>query len=124
MKSTGTWQYGRFALLLVGVVSLASAACGGGPGDSTGSTCPTDSSLTYENFGQAFMRDHCLACHAASAPRSPKLDSVDLVRASKTDIDKSAAAGPNGVNTYMPESGSVSEADRRLLGEWLACGAP
>jgi uncharacterized membrane protein len=99
------------------------AACGSGPGDSTGSTCPTDSTLTYASFGQAFLQEHCLACHSASGPESPKLDTLAQVRAASADIDKSAAAGPNAVNTYMPEGGSVAEADRRKLGEWLACGA-
>jgi hypothetical protein len=109
-------------LLLVSVAGLA--ACGSGPGDATGSACPTGSTLTYATFGQAFMQEHCLACHSASGPESPKLDSIAQIRAARSDIDKSAAAGPNAVNTYMPETGSVTEADRRKLGEWLACGAP
>jgi hypothetical protein len=105
-------------------VAAALAACGSGPGDSTGSTCPTDSTLTYTNFGQAFMQSHCLACHSASGPESPKLDTLAQVRAASSDIDRSSAAGPNAVNTYMPEGGSVDESERRKLGEWLACGAP
>ena len=52
------------------------------------------------------------------------LDTVEQIRAQADEIDKNAAAGPNAVNTTMPESGAVSEADRRKLGEWLACGAP
>jgi hypothetical protein len=40
-------------------------------------------------------------------------------------IDEQAAAGPDHVNTSMPPSGPrPSEAERRQLGEWLACGAP
>ena len=112
----------RYGSLLLAAAVLA--ACGNGPGDSTGSTCPTDSTLTYANFGQAFMRDHCLACHASNGPESPKFDTLAQVQASKGDIDRSAAAGPNAVNTYMPDGSSVAEADRRKLGEWLACGAP
>jgi uncharacterized membrane protein len=113
----------RYVSVLVAAAILA--ACGGdGPGDSTGSTCPSDSTLTYANFGQAFVRDHCLACHAPSGPESPKLDTLERVRAAKSDIDRSAAAGPNAVNTYMPDGSSVAEAERRKLGEWLACGAP
>ncbi len=98
--------------------------CGGGPGDSTGSTCPTDSSLTYATFGQAFMTDHCLSCHRAGGPETPTLSTLPQIRANKEMIDRSAAAGPNAVNTYMPEGSSVPEAERRKLGEWLACGAP
>jgi len=99
------------------------AACGSGPGDSTGSTCPSDSTFTYTNFGQAFMQSHCLACHSASGPESPKLDTLAQIRAASGDIDRSSAAGPNAVNTYMPEGVSVDESERRKLGEWLACGA-
>jgi mono/diheme cytochrome c family protein len=110
-----------FSLL---VVTAGLAACGSGPGDSTGSTCPTDSALTYTNFGQAFMQSHCLACHSATGPQSPKLDTLAQVLAAKGDVDRSAAAGPNAVNTYMPEGAAVDEAERRKLGEWLACGAP
>src|SRR5215216_5038135 len=106
------------------LLSAGLLACGSGLGDATGSACPTEPTLTYANFGQAFMRDHCLACHSASGPESPKLDTLAQVQAAKGDIDRAAAAGPNGVNTYMPEGASVSEADRRKLGEWLAGGAP
>jgi mono/diheme cytochrome c family protein len=104
---------------------LALSGCGGnGPGNATGSTCPTDSSLSYASFGQAFLQSQCLACHASSGPASPKLDSVTAIRANASNIDRSAAAGPSGINTYMPEGGSLDEAERRKLGEWLACGAP
>jgi uncharacterized membrane protein len=70
------------------------------------------------------MQDHCLACHSANGPESPKFDAIAEIRAASGEIDRSAAAGPNAVNTYMPESGSVAETERRKLGEWLACGAP
>lgn len=117
-----TIRTSHFAALLL--VAGALGACGEGLGDSTGSTCPSDSTLTYANFGQAFIQSHCLACHSASGPESPKLDTIAQVRAAKGDIDRAAAAGPNAVNTYMPDGLSVDEAERRKLGEWLACGAP
>ena len=104
--------------------AAALVACGSGPGDPTGSTCPTTSTLSYANFGQAFMQNHCLACHSANGPESPKFDSIVEIRAASSDIDRSAASGPKAVNSYMPEGGSVDEAERRKLGEWLACGAP
>jgi uncharacterized membrane protein len=113
--------HGKASLLFTAALLVA---CGSGPGDATGSTCPTDSTLTYTNFGQTFVQSHCLACHSATGPESPKLDTLAQVRAASSDIDRSAAAGPSGVNTYMPEGASVDEAERRKLGEWLACGAP
>ena len=105
-------------------VAAALVACGSGLGDATGSTCPTTSTLTYGNFGEAFMADHCLACHSARGPESPKFDTIAEIRAASSDIDRAAAAGPKAVNTYMPDGSSVDEAERRKLGEWLACGAP
>jgi len=114
---------------LLSVAALLSGAgvvsgCGDDAGEATGSTCPSDSALTYDNFGAGFFTDHCLVCHGAKGPESPKFDTVEQIRANSGEIDKQAAAGPNSVNTNMPETGSVSEADRRQLGEWLACGAP
>ena len=116
-------QHIRFALaLMVGALGLA--ACGDDLGDPTGSTCPADSTLTYDNFGKEFVQSHCLACHSAAGPESPKLDTLDLIRGHASDVDRAAAAGPSAVNTFMPEGSSVDEAERRKLGEWLACGAP
>jgi len=110
------------AALLGGAAAVS--ACGGEDGEATGSTCPSDSTLSYDNFGEQFFQSNCLVCHGANGPESPKFDTVEQIRANSGEIDKQAAAGPNAVNTSMPEDGSVSEADRRKLGEWLACGAP
>ncbi len=110
-----------FALSFLTVGLLV--ACGGDElGDSTGSVCPTDSALTYENFGQNFMSTYCIACHASK--ESPHLGTVEQIRAHLSDIDRAAASGPNSTNTFMPEGGSVPTTERQKLGEWLACGAP
>jgi uncharacterized membrane protein len=109
--------------LAVLCVGFGVTACGDDSGEATGSTCPSDSALTYDNFGQEFFQSHCLVCHGSKGPESPKFDTVEQIRANSDEIDKQAAAGPNAVNTKMPETGSVTEADRRKLGEWLACGA-
>jgi len=122
MKSTLAGSLGK--LCLVGLGAFAATGCGGESGQSTGSSCPTSETLTYENFGKEFMATNCLACHGAAGPESPKFDTVQQIRSNVTAIDQQAAAGPNAVNTLMPESASVPEADRRKLGEWLACGAP
>jgi cytochrome c5 len=120
MKARALW--GLASLLCAG---LALSGCGEDEGEATGSSCPTDgSSLTYENFGQAFIQKNCLACHGASGPESPKLDTLAKVKANASLIDKVAAAGPNGVNTFMPQGISVDTAEREKLGQWLACGAP
>lgn len=112
-------------LTLASMLALACWACGGDElGDPTGSTCPPGSTLTYETFGRAFFQTNCLSCHGAGRPESPKLDTLDQIKANKVNIDRAAAAGPDAVNTFMPEDGSVPESERRKLGEWLACDAP
>jgi uncharacterized membrane protein len=102
-------------------------------GEPTGATCPTDSTLSYQTFGQTFMASYCTRCHSSAvmgadrqdAPIGVNYDTVDGVRAHAELIDLHAAAGPNAVNTAMPPSDPrPSEAQRRQLGEWLACGAP
>jgi mono/diheme cytochrome c family protein len=113
-----------FAALIALPLTWVIAACGDGPGDATGSTCPRASTLTYASFGQAFFQANCISCHGANGPEGPALTTLEAIRTNSDAIDRSAAAGPNAVNTYMPEGASVADAERRQLGEWLACGAP
>lgn len=94
----------------------------GGLGDATGSTCPQYSMLTYENFGQQLFAENC-SCHL-NGDESPSFDTLSKIQANAGDIDRAAAAGPNGVNDFMPDDKSMPEETRRQLGEWLACGAP
>lgn len=102
-------------------------------GPASGSTCPDDSTLTYDNFGREFMESYCTRCHDSQktgdarmdAPLDHDFDTVEGVRDMADHIDTYAAAGPNGVNTFMPPDGDLpTEQERRRLGEWLACGAP
>lgn len=122
MKATRTRSWMNL-WLLTGLGAAGLWGCGE-DGAATGSTCPTTQTLTYESFGQEFMAKNCLACHSASGPESPKFDTLEQIKANIAAIDKAAAAGPDAVNTSMPEGSSVDEAERRKLGEWLACGAP
>ena len=79
------------------------------------------------------MASYCVRCHSTTltgaarqgAPNDHNFDSVTLVREEMDHTDEAAAAGPDAVNTGMPiGSPAPTEAERRLLGEWLACGAP
>jgi uncharacterized membrane protein len=120
----------RIAFFLA--VALALAACGGGDDGvaPTGATCPAGSTLTYENFGAPFMEAYCLRCHSTEvaipdrmgAPIDVNFDTLAGILQHADHIDELAAAGPDGVNTFMPPSGDEpSEEERRQLGEWLAC---
>ena len=118
---------------LAGVASLP-AGCGSEEeGKPTASVCPATQTLTYENFGQSFFDTYCQTCHASTvtgadrkdAPTDHTFDTVQMIRQMRAHIDRNAAAGPAAVNTKMPpEDPKPTEAQRRQLGEWLACGAP
>jgi len=125
-------------LLLAGVVGLMSLGCDddnhAAPiGIATQSVCPTPQTLSYENFGQQFFATYCQTCHASTvtgaarkgAPGDHVFDQVQDIQLLSEHIDEYAAAGPAAVNTVMPPEGpKPTEAERRQLGEWLACGAP
>jgi len=96
----------------------------------TESTCPPNSDLTYDTFGQPFMESYCTHCHSSTltgdarngAPEGHDFDTLDGILAVAGHIDEYAAAGPAGTNTVMPPSAPTpSDEDRQKLGEWLAC---
>ena len=102
-------------------------------GVETGSICPSNSTLTYETFGQDFMESYCVRCHDSqktgdarmNAPLEHDFDTLEGVMLVADHIDEFAAAGPDAINEVMPPDGDKpSIAERRQLGEWLACGAP
>jgi len=117
----------RLRLVQTAVVIIAGlvlpVACGQNSlGDATGSSCPSKSTLTYDNFGKAFFDTNCNSCHGNA--QSPSFGTQEEIQANASAIDRAAASGPNATNTYMPDDGDVSDSDRKKLGEWLACGAP
>jgi hypothetical protein len=128
----------RIGFLLASVLVVACSASedppeAAEPGPSSGSTCPSDSMLTYENFGRQFFDDYCTRCHStmpengnrSGAPRGLDWDQIDIVRDYAMQIDRMAAAGPDATNTGMPpRDPRPTVAQREDLGEWLACGAP
>lgn len=85
---------------------------------------PADIHADLRELRSGLLSDHCISCHGANGPESPALATLETIRRNSDAIDRSAAAGPSAVNTDMPEGISVPEAERRQLGEWLACGAP
>jgi uncharacterized membrane protein len=105
----------RFASIL----SLALVACSSGA-QSTGIatvSCPTDSTLTYANFGSAFMTSNCLSCHTSK-------DSPTLTSQSQIKVNASRILDAAVYTTAMPQDNGMAVAEREMLGEWLACGAP
>lgn len=94
-------------------------------------SCPASdsgsSAITYDNFGKDFFNTWCQSCHGASvtdrngAPDDVFFDSRDdiwqqrvQVFEQSADSNESMPIGPHG----------PSDADRKKLADWLACGAP
>lgn len=101
------------------------AACGAEAMPIDEMPCPDEGTdLTFENFGQAFLGEHCNRCHSegkSGAPRAFRFDTVDEVR-DHSDRIFIRAAGPNVTMPPGPVDPPLDERDR--LAEWLACGAP
>ncbi len=90
--------------------------------------CPPDgTTLTYDNFGAAFLDANCNSCHSApvgyrhGAPDTIRFDTLDEVHELAARIFVRAA----GPNTSMPPGPTPPPLDARdQLAEWLGCGAP
>jgi hypothetical protein len=111
----------RASLAFAACVALALPACSAEKiGDHP---CPPGgTTLTYENFGKKFFEANCVSCHGGTGGYSSRsYTTVDSIRADRDRIFINAADD----NTTMPPGpDDPPEADRRKLGEWLACGAP
>ena len=105
----------RFAL----VAALLSACTSA---NSTGiapvSCPPTGTPLTYENFGDELIANHCTTsgCHDR---KSPVLTTQAAVREHTSAILDEAV-----YTDAMPDNHDMPLMEREKLGEWLACGAP
>lgn len=103
-------------------------------GPPTESECPPGSTLTYDNFGKAFMESYCTQCHHSAlrgearmgAPSFHDFDTQQGVKVVDEHVDMTTASGPAATNTSMPPKGYAlpTLAEREQLGEWLACGVP
>ncbi|RMG20765.1 MAG: hypothetical protein D6729_02090 [Deltaproteobacteria bacterium] len=137
---------GHGALAAVGLLLVSVFLACGGPGGMDGADggpdasdtgpwerfeerpCPEDSILTWGNFGYGFVHDWCTGCHHSELPEGMRqgappeinLETQRGVRALAPLVWSVAADG----HDRMPPAGGPSEEARRLLGEWLACGAP
>ena len=94
------------------------AACTSGA-SSTGISdlsCPPDSTLTYTNFAQDVISTRCSSCHDN---KSPRLMTQAELKAQTSQILDAAV-----YTDAMPNGGGMTLEERKLLGEWLVCGAP
>ena len=90
--------------------------------------CPPDNTIDGISFGAPFMLNWCNGCHGSGIPEAERqgaplgvdFDNLDDVREHADRIWARAGDG----NDTMPPTPGPSEEERRMLGEWLACGAP
>lgn len=99
------------ALLLVAACTSSASSTG-----ISDLSCPADSTLNYSNFAQDVISTRCLSCHDA---KSPHLVTQAEVKAQAAQILDAAV-----YTDAMPAGGNMTLDERKLLGEWLACGAP
>ena len=101
-------------------------------GPPTQAVCAPGSTLSYASFGQPFMETYCVQCHSSKlmgpdrhgAPLLHDFDTLYGIQPFISHIDETTAAGPAATNTSMPlDPPQPSQAEREMLGEWLACGA-
>ncbi|HEY0476777.1 MAG TPA: hypothetical protein VGD37_04595 [Kofleriaceae bacterium] len=107
---------------LVLAALTAASACG----TDTDPSCAR-SFLRYDNFGSPFIVNWCRSCHSVEtpvdmrqqAPAEINFDNLSEIRRWSQQIKLSAGDG-----TSMPPAGGPSSSERRMLLEWLGCGAP
>ena len=94
----------------------------------TSKNCPAGTKLSYTNFGAAFLSTYCTSCHNSEltgssrvgAPEGSDFETYKLAAVFLAQIKAKAGAG----KTAMPPSGQVPADERKLLDEWIDCGAP
>ena len=95
-------------------------------GADTDRTC-AQSFLRYDNFGAPFMSNWCRACHSADTPpdmRQQAPAGVDFDDRSEIRRWSFPIRFTAGQGSSMPPAGGPSAEERRMLVEWLDCGAP
>lgn len=106
----------------VTAVTALTAACGA----DTDRTC-AQSYLRYDNFGAPFIVNWCRACHSADTPpgmRQQAPDDVNFDNLSEIRRWSLQIRLTSGQGGSMPPAGGPSDDERRMLVEWLGCGAP
>ncbi|MEZ4741217.1 MAG: hypothetical protein R3B45_02020 [Bdellovibrionota bacterium] len=90
--------------------------------------CDEGSSLSYKNFGNAFLLDHCTTCHSSeinnnerlNAPIEMNFDSIELVQIWRANILEVMQKKENS----MPPTYELNQEEKDNFINWLRCGAP
>jgi hypothetical protein len=125
----------RSALSLLGAIVIAACSSEFTPSPETtaaslvpGRACPEGNAATYESFAGPFFLSWCTGCHSSSldeaqrrgAPANINFDRLEDIKAHALRIFERAADD----HLTMPPAGGPTKEQRKLLGDWLGCGAP
>ncbi len=106
-------------------VALLSAGCDGGSvdADTAEEVCADAGVVSWENFGDALLGEHCQGCHASTSPNrfgAPETVTFDTHAQAITWKDAILRAATGDVPT-MPPAITIGATDRELLWIWLTC---
>ena len=96
-------------------------ACTGG--DDTGDVCASAEPVTWNNWGDGFNTTWCQPCHSVSspdrygAPENVNFDTFEDVVTWQSAIRNTVLDAGT-----MPVGGGLTDEDRALLEDFLACG--
>ena len=117
----------RTKAVLVCALALSSLHCDDhllGEGTESEVQCNHDPPLTYENFGQGFLRQHCNGCHSSyreydwqrsGAPSGIDFDTWDTL------LEWSDRVLIRTDEGTMPPAGGPSTEERDVFVEWMEC---
>ena len=96
-----------------------------GCGTETPEWCAEEGDVTYAEFGETFLRQHCNGCHGSEAdnrhgaPVIVSFDSIEDVWTWKDAILRVTTSE----NPSMPPAWELDAGDVELLQVWLECGS-
>ena len=96
-----------------------------GCGSDTPEWCADEDHVTYAEFGETFLRQHCNGCHGSEAdnrhgaPTAISFDTIEAVWTWKDSILRVTASE----NPSMPPAWELDAGDVDLLQVWLECGS-
>jgi uncharacterized membrane protein len=107
------------------VILALLVACGTPPADTadTAPTCDDVPVVSWNDYGDALLREHCQPCHASTtaerngAPTNVAFDTYEDVVTHRDRILAVITSDP----PTMPPAMALPDADRELLVGWLTC---
>lgn len=107
------------------LVLLAGCGLSAEDTDTAAVYCDTrDPVLTWDNFGEGFMNQHCTGCHGVQLPESSRVEApvsvnfdtyADTLQWYDRVVDRTLVTGG------MPPGGGPTEEELARLEEWLSC---